>query len=169
MHLPKPICLGCCHLCLAVPQWPDAGNTARVTAACFQLLDMWLWHHTASTCHARRPKCDEKLHPSIWSDAEQTPLLRQVAIMVSLLFQELLTRSRMRLLVTQAVVNFVATPEKVEKEAALSPKRAAPVMATMRATISRTAPTCSSSGRHAHSTLAMGPILGSKDLQVNAA
>ena len=75
--------------------------------------------------------------------------------------------SMVRLLITQAAVNFVATPEKVEKEAALSPKRAAPVMATMRATISRTAPTCRSSGRHVHSTRAMGPILGSKDLQVS--
>ena len=36
--------------------------------------------------------------------------------------------------------------------------------ATMRAMVTRTAPTCISSGKLSHSTRAMGPIWGSKDL-----
>ena len=55
-------------------------------------------------------------------------------------------------------------PPKVAKDCALSPKRAAPMMASIRATITKTVPTCISSGRHPHSTWAMGPILGSNDL-----
>ena len=55
-------------------------------------------------------------------------------------------------------------PAREEKEAALSPKRAQPMMATIRATMPSTAPTCASSGKDSHSTRAMGPILGSNDL-----
>ncbi len=176
MHRSKPIRLGCSHFLHAVPHWPDAGNTARVVAACFHAQQQD--RHVTMSSHAinvsftstnmRRQASSINL---VWCKAAFFAAAgdNHGQVAVSGTHCVMFIMSCMRLTITQAAVNFVAAPEKVEKEAALSPNRAAPVMATMRATISRTAPTCSSSGRHAHSTLAMGPILGSKDLQVNAA
>jgi len=55
-------------------------------------------------------------------------------------------------------------PASEENDCALSPNRALPMRATIRATHTSTAPICNRSGRDFHSTLAMGPILGSNDL-----
>ena len=55
-------------------------------------------------------------------------------------------------------------PASEENDCALSPNRALPMRATIRATQTGTAPICKRSGRHLHSTLAMRPILGSNDL-----
>ena len=55
-------------------------------------------------------------------------------------------------------------PVNEEKDSALSPNRAVPMSASRTATHTSTAPTCNSSGSACHSTCAMGPILGSKDL-----
>ena len=56
------------------------------------------------------------------------------------------------------------TPASEENDCALLPNKALPMRATIRATHTSTAPICSRSGRHLHSTLAMDPILGSNDL-----